>query len=71
MSSVEKEYLGELEGTEDDIRMWKNEKKVKFLEERGFKIYNDVEISLNQWMMFYRMDSKTVTMPKFYINDCE
>ncbi len=71
MSSVEKEYLGELEGTEDDIRVWKNEKKVKFLEERGFRIYDDVEISLSKWMMFYRIDSKTITMPSFYINDCE
>ena len=72
--STDREYLCELESTEEDIRVWKSEKKVRFLEDRGYKIWQDVEVSLRKWMMFYNLADKNNNSsypPTFYLNDCE
>lgn len=55
MMSSEKEYTCELEGDEDDIRVWKNAKKVDFLEDRGYRIRHDLEISLTTWFGLWEL----------------
>lgn len=52
---VGKDYINELEANEFDIKVWKNEKKVEFLEERGYSVKDDIEISLRTWMMLYHL----------------
>lgn len=57
MMSSEKEYICELEGDEEDIRVWKNTKKVDFLEDRGYRIRDDLEISLTTWFGLWELSS--------------
>lgn len=53
---VGKEYINELEANDFDIKVWKNEKKIGFLEDRGYTVKDDVEISLRTWMMLYHLN---------------
>ena len=44
---------------QNDINIFKNETKITFLEERGYIIRNEVEISLRKFMSLFTLNPKS------------